>query len=118
MININEIIKNFWSKGATPVVLFSGSLATGTITLTQSWRPFRRIYILYTTDDNGIGGVEEHDVAAIKYAYDNKALFTSSGFRIISDHERYWYINVATMTDTSWPVWQENCVIKRILGVY
>jgi hypothetical protein len=118
MININEIIKNFWQKGNAPVVLFSGSQATGTITLTQSWRPFRRLYVYWTNDTGNLGGCKEIDVAQLKYAVENKSIYSAYGYGIVDGANDYWLINLNTMTDTSWPTVQENSMIKRILGVY
>lgn len=92
--NINKapnMTQNIWNN-STGIHAYGGDLGIagynhGTLKLTQSYKNFDKLMIVYTDDDGECGEVRMFDVYEFNYCMTNM-----HSFDIFTDHDRYWTI--------------------------
>ena len=92
--NINKasnMTQNIWNNGRD-IHAYGGDTKmngynNGTLKLTQSYKNFDKLMIVYTDDDGECGEVRMFDVYEFNYCMTNM-----HSFDIFSDHDRYWTI--------------------------
>jgi hypothetical protein len=126
--NINKasnMTQNIWNNG-TGIHAYGGDYDMngyyqGTLKLTQSWRNFDKLMILYTDDDGSWGRVRTFDVYEFNYCMTNM-----HSFNIFMD-SNYWGIYGLTKhgtdpdfkpsTETILSCRDQNCGIIGIYGI-
>ena len=125
--NINKapnMIQNIWNNG-TGIHAYGGDIdmsgySCGTLKLTQSWRNFDKLMILYTDDDGEFGRVRTFDVYEFNYC-----MTSMHSFNILLDDSQSWHVFGLTKhgTDSSFIPSTETILSCRgqncgIIGIY
>ena len=127
--NINKAsngIQNIWNNG-TGVHAYGGDIgmsgySRGTLKLTQSWRNFDKLMILYTDDDGEWERVRTFDVYEFNYCMTNM-----HSFNILLEDSHSWHVYGLTKhgtdsdfkpsTETVLSCRSQNCGIIGIYGI-
>ena len=118
------MIQNIWND-ACDIHAYGGDTdikeyARGTLKLTQSWKNFDKLMIVYTDDDGNWEKVRVFDVYEFNYCMKNL-----HSINLFSDYSAYWYVYGVTKhgTDASFIPSTETVLSCRkqnagLIGIY
>lgn len=104
---INSQLINFME---TKKVIFDRTLGNGTITLTESYKNFDYIEILFSNDTDSMYCTSRFPVCDIDFARAH-----GKPYELQTWSACYWRVNIAN--DTTWTSAGENSIIKQIRGI-